>query len=137
VPEIISTTVSPSHRAITLLLNTGETARYALVRRSTGDVHWSSDTFVVDEREGTGLQWERHHGRVTVGEVLRVVPQCARDIERWTREELEEGADLPDLDIVKREKRRRALARLREELDEALARTGSLLPEERHAGRLP
>ena len=113
--EVISTTVSRRERTINLLLESGDTDRYALIRRPSGDVHWSLDTFT---RHGVGepLQWTRHGGRLTVGEVITRVPGCRRDVVRWTTEEIEDGPDTVDVDIFGRDVRRRALERLAAEL---------------------
>ncbi len=118
---IIATTVSAAQRAITIQHADGSSDRLALIRNRDGDVHWRLDGFAVDEREGTGMQWDRHDGRVTVAEALDRAPQCARDIERWTREELEDGADLIELDIFARAVRGKALSRLQAELDAAVS----------------
>jgi hypothetical protein len=109
--EVITTKVSSQHRTITLLLDSGETARYALIRRPTGQVAWFYDTF-RPEVGGGPLQWASHGGRVTVGEVLALVPAARRDILRWTDEELEDGADLIELDIFARDVRAKWLAQL-------------------------
>ena len=114
---VIATQVSSSQRAITIQHADGSSDRLALIRHRDGDVHWRVDGFAVDEKAGTGLQWERHDGRATVAEVLERAPQCERDVLRWTREELEDGADLIELDIFERAVRARALAKLQAELD--------------------
>jgi hypothetical protein len=113
--EVLSTTVSPRHRTIHLLLESGDTDRYALVRRPNGDVHWSLDTF-TREHPGDPWQWAGHTGRLTVAEVLAQIPGCRRDVVRWTHEELEDGPDAVDVDIFARDVRRRALERLGAEL---------------------
>ena len=118
--EVLSTTVSPRHRTINLLLDSGDTDRYALVRRPNGDVHWSHDTF-TREHPGDPLQWSGHTGRLTVGEVLARIPGCRRDVLRWTTEELEDGIDAIDVDIFARDARGRALQRLAAELAAAEA----------------
>ena len=116
--DVISTTVSPRQRTINLLLESGETDRYALIRRPNGDVHWSLDTF-TREHVGDPLRWTRHGGRLTVGEVLDRLPSCRRDVVRWTLEEIEDGPDSLDVDIFGRDARRRALERLAAELHAA------------------
>ena len=113
--DVLSTTVSPRHRTISLLLENGDTARFALVRRPNGDVHWSLDTF-TREHPGDPLQWAGHGGRLTVGQVLTALPGCRRDVLRWTTEEIEDGPDAIDVDIFARDARRRALERLAAEL---------------------
>lgn len=113
--EVITTTVAPRSRSISLLLANGETLRYALVSRPNGDVHWVVDRFTC-ENVGEPLQWAAHHGRLTVGDVVTHLPHCARDIIRWTREEIESGPDADGGDIFARDTRRRALDRLAVEL---------------------
>ena len=113
--EILTTTVSPRHRTISLLLDNGETARFALLRRPNGDVYWSLDTF-TRAAPAEPLEWNGHIGRLTVDDVVRRLPRCQTDIVRWTSEEIDEGWDLIDLDIFARDGRRRALARLCDEL---------------------
>jgi hypothetical protein len=113
---MINTTVSARHRTIALLLESGATDRYALIRRPNGDVHWVYDTF-TRASVGSPLEWASHGGRLTVGEVLARVPGCRREIVRWTAQELEDGPDVMDVDIFSREVRRRALERLAAELD--------------------
>jgi hypothetical protein len=104
--EVVNTTVSPRHRSISLLLDSGDTARYALVRRPDGDVHWSLDTF-ASEHVGGPLQWTGHIGRLTVAQVLNSVPSCRRDVVRWTEEEVEDGVNAISVDIFSGAVRRR------------------------------
>lgn len=111
---VLATTVSASQRAITIQHADGHSDRLALIRHRDGDVHWRRDGFAVDEK--SGMQWERHDGRLTVAQVLEQALQCERDVERWTREELEDGADLIELDIFERAVRARALEKLAAEL---------------------
>jgi hypothetical protein len=111
--EILSTTVSPRHRTISLLLSNGETARFALLRKPNGDVYWSLDMF-TRAAPAEPLEWNGHIGRLTVDEVVRRLPACATDIIRWTTEEIDEGVD--DFDIFAADVRRRALQRLADEL---------------------
>ena len=113
--EVINTTVSARHRTISLLLDNGDTARFALLRKSNGDVYWSLDMF-TRAAPAEPLEWNGHIGRLTVDEVVRRLPACANEIVRWTNEEIEDGWDLVDLDIFARDARRRALERLRTEL---------------------
>ena len=113
--EVITTTVSPRHRTISLLLDNGDTARFALLRKANGDVYWSLDMF-TRAAPAEPLEWNGHIGRLEVAEVVRRLPDCARDIVRWTTEEIEDGHDLFDLDIFARDARRRALERLAAEL---------------------
>lgn len=113
--EVINTTVSPRHRTISLLLDNGETARFALMRRSNGDVYWSLDMF-IRAAAAEPLEWNGHIGRLTVDEVVRRMPSCEDDIVRWTVDEIEDGTDVGDLDIFARDARGRALERLRAEL---------------------
>lgn len=119
---VLATNVSASQRAITIQHADGHSDRLALIRHRDGDVHWRLDGFAVDERAGGGLQWERHDGRLTVAQVLEHAPQCDREIERWTREELDDGPDLIELDIFERAIRARALERLAAELAAAFPR---------------
>ena len=113
--EVINTTVSARHRTISLLLDNGETARFALLRKPSGDVYWSLDMF-TRAAPAEPLEWNGHIGRLTVDDVVRRLPACATEIVRWTTDEIEDGWDLPDLDIFARDSRRRALDRLRIEL---------------------
>lgn len=114
---VITTKLSSSHRTITLLLESGETARFALIRRPSGEVSWVYDTF-VPEQGGGPLQWHTHGGHITVGDVLASVPGARREILRWTTEEIEDGPNLIELDIFARDVRRRALDLLRTERDQ-------------------
>ena len=113
--EVITTTVSPRHRTISLLLDNGETARFALLRKPNGDVYWSLDLF-TRAAPAEPLEWNGHIGRLTADEVVRRLPACATEVVRWTTDEIEDGWDLPDLDIFSRDVRRRALDRLRLEV---------------------
>jgi len=113
--EVINTTVSPRHRTISLLLDNGETARFALLRKPNGDVYWSLDMF-TRAAPAEPLEWTGHIGRLTVDDVVRRLPACENDIVRWTLDEIEDGADVGDLDIFARDARARALERLRAEL---------------------
>lgn len=116
--EIINTTVSARHRTISLLLASGVTDRYALIRRPNGEVYWSLDSFTREDGGGP-LRWAGHGGRVTVADVIARVPAAARDILRWTREEIEDGPDVYEIDLFSRENRRRSLERLAAELEAA------------------
>jgi hypothetical protein len=109
----LTTTVSPTQRTISVLLESGETERYALAQTREGDLFWRQDTFA-------GAAWVGHGGRLTVGDVVARVPSCARHVVAWTRAEIELGADLPDADVFVRAIRRDALARLTRELVTAL-----------------
>ena len=113
--EVINTTVSPRHRTISLLLDNGDTARFALLRKPNGDVYWSLDLF-TRAAPAEPLEWNGHIGRLTADEVARRLPRCEDDIVRWTMDEIEDGDDVGDLDIFARDVRRRALERLRAEL---------------------
>ena len=113
--EVINTTVSPRHRTISLLLDNGKTARFALMRMPNGDVYWSLDLF-TRAAPAEPAQWNAHIGRLTVAEVVRRLPHCERDIVRWTTDEIEDGAESFELDIFARDVRRRALDRLGAEL---------------------
>ena len=108
----LSTTISPSQRSISVLLESGETERYALAQSRDGDVYWRQDTFAASA-------WVGHGGRLTVGQVLARVPGCERQVVAWTREEIELGPDLPDADMFVRAIRADALKRLARELDAA------------------
>jgi hypothetical protein len=116
VPEIITTTVSSLHRTISLGHEDGAVVRYALVRDRHGDVFWRHDVFDAAK----GMRWVAHGGRVTVGQVLSSAPQCARDVRRWTEQEIEEGPDAADVDVLARASRAEALQRLAQELAAAL-----------------
>lgn len=113
--QVINTTVSSRHRTISLLLDNGETARFALLRKTNGDVYWSLDMF-TRAAVAEPLEWSGHIGRLTVDEVVRRLPACEEDIVRWTMDEIEDGPDVGDLDIFARDARGRALDRLRAEL---------------------
>jgi hypothetical protein len=113
--EIITTTVSPRNRTISLLLDNGDTARFALLRKRSGDVYWSLDMF-KRAAPAEPLEWSAHLGRLTVADTIRRLPECERDIVRWTQQEIEDGPELADLDIFARDARRRALERLASEL---------------------
>lgn len=113
--EVINTTVSSRHRTISLLLDNGDTARFALLRKPSGDVYWSLDMF-TRAAAAEPLEWAGHIGRLTVDEVVRRMPSCEDDIVRWTVDEIEDGTDVGDLDIFARDARGRALERLRAEL---------------------
>jgi hypothetical protein len=116
VPEILATTVSPAQRAISVLDDSGETARYALAETRDGDVFWRLDIFDGDAGGVSAGAWLRHGGRLTVGEVMASVPSCARHVATWTRHEIEMGADLPGADLFARAVRADALRRLGREL---------------------
>jgi hypothetical protein len=113
--EVLTTTVAPRNRTISLVLDNGETARFALLRKDNGDVYWSLDLF-TRAAATEALQWSGHIGRLTVADVVSRMPSCARDIVQWTEQELEDGHELVDLDIFSRDARRRALERLAAEL---------------------
>ncbi len=113
--EVINTTVSPRHRTISLLLDNGQTARFALLRKPNGDVYWSLDMF-SRAAPAEPLEWSGHIARLTADEVARRLPRCAADVIRWTSEEIDDGWDLVELDIFARDVRRRALERLTAEL---------------------
>jgi hypothetical protein len=113
--EIITTTVSPRHRTISLLLDNGETARFALLRKPNGDVFWSLDMF-RRAAPAEPLEWSGHIGRLATDEVVRRLPDCADHVIRWTDEEIEDGMDSLDLDVFAADVRRRALERLAAEL---------------------
>ena len=112
---VISTTVSSRHRTINLLLDNGETARFALLRKPNGDVYWSLDLF-TRAAPAEPLQWNGHIGRLTVADVAARLPECAAEVMRWTQDEIDDGADLVDLDIFGSDARRRALDKLAREL---------------------
>jgi hypothetical protein len=116
----VSTTVSVLTRSINVLVDDGKTERFALVRGNNGEVHWRHDVFGPRDDHGQ-TPWIDHSGRLTVGEVLERIPKCARDVRRWTRDEIELGADDGDVDIFSREVRRRSLDRLADELGAASA----------------
>ena len=113
--EILTTTVSARHRTISLLLDNGQTARFALLRKPNGDVFWSLDMF-TRAAPAEPLQWSGHIGRLTVAEVVRRLPACEADVLRWTAEEIEDGVEGFALDIFAADVRRRALERLAAEL---------------------
>ena len=118
-PETISTAVSIVHRSISVLYDTGDTIRYALAQSPDGEVFWREDTFGPDADGVAGKVWLSHGGRLSVADVCARVPQCSRDVMRWTQLEIEAGPDLPDGDVFTRMIRADALARLRDELDAA------------------
>jgi hypothetical protein len=115
----MSTTVSVLTRSISVLLESGESERLALVRTPEGDVHWRHDLFgAYDERSGS-QPWIAFFGRLTVDQVLALVPQCEREVVLWTREEIECGPDDVDGDIFVKAARREALAALDAQLASA------------------
>jgi hypothetical protein len=118
--EILATTVSPAQRAISVLDESGETARYALAESREGDVFWRLDVFDGDAGGVSAGAWLRHGGRLTVGEVMALVPSCARQVADWTRDEIELGPDLPGADVFVRAARADALRRLGRELAAAV-----------------
>jgi hypothetical protein len=68
---------------------------------------------VTDEGERS---WVGHVGKLPVGEVVDRIPSCTRHVLAWTREEIEAGSELPELDIFRRDVRSRSLMRLSAEL---------------------
>lgn len=122
---VINTTTSGLQRTIQLLLDTGEVERFALARRRDGGVAWRHDTFMADGTAPGAQSWVAHGGRVTVAEVLARVPKCRREIIDWTRDEIADGADGPDLDIFRRAERAKDLALLDAELRAALTRVAA------------
>ncbi len=104
------------NRSINILVATGETERFALVPGAGGELHWRHDVFGADDHAGRASQWLAHHGRLTVGEVLSRVPHCRREVLRWTREEVDAGPDMFELDLFEQAERREALERLAAEL---------------------
>ena len=116
---VISTNVSVMSRSINVLMSDGTTERFALVAATDGGVHWRHDIF--DLTAAGERTWIRHGGLLSVAEVLSHIPSCGRHVISWTREEIEGGADLPELDIFRRDVRRRALDRLSSELSTARA----------------
>jgi hypothetical protein len=114
----VSTTVSILTRSISVLLESGDTERFALVRLPNGDVHWRHDLFGVFDEATGGRPWIAHRGQLTVGEVAAQVPHCERHVVAWTRDEIDCGPDDADGDIFVRDVRRRALAALEAQLAE-------------------
>ena len=119
--DVISTTVSMFNRSINVLVSSGETERFALVPGAGGELHWRHDTFGADDHAGRASEWLAHNGRLTVAEVVARAPQCRREVLRWTREEVEAGPDVFELDMFEQAVRREALARLAAELAAAEA----------------
>lgn len=119
--DVISTTVSMFNRSINVLVSSGETERFALVPAGGGELFWRHDTFGADDDSGRASQWLAHGGRLTVGQVLARVPQCRREVLRWTREEIEAGPHHFDLDLFEQHARQASLARLADELAAAEA----------------
>jgi hypothetical protein len=111
----LSTTVSVVQRAVNVLLESGETERFALVQAADGAVHWRHDTFAADHA------WISHGGRLSVAEVLARVPQCERQVRAWTREEIDLGPRPVGVDAFAAAVRESALERLAAELDDAAA----------------
>src|SRR5687767_4353565 len=97
--EVITTTVSVASRAINVLLDNGETERYALAEAGDGDLFWRQDTFGPAEDDVSGKVWLRHGGRLSVGQVMDQAPQCKREIRRWTLEEIEAGEAIAEGDL--------------------------------------
>ena len=119
--SVVNTTRSSLQRTIQVLLDTGEVERYALARRRDGGVAWRQDTFTSDGGAPGADTWIAHGGRVTVAEVLHRIPSCRRDVLEWTRHEIADGPDDPDLDLFSRATRVEDLARLEAELRAAMA----------------
>jgi hypothetical protein len=113
----LSTTVSPTQRTISVLLESGEIERVALHETRDGDLYWRRDTYAGIQ---TGAAWLAHGGRLTVGQVLALVPACAKHVIAWTEEEIETGSELPDADVFVRASRADALRRLGAELTAAI-----------------
>jgi hypothetical protein len=107
----LTTTVSARQRTISVLLETGVTERYCLMRRTSGEVRWVLDSF----KNGA---WTAHGGTLTVADVVERIPDAARDVIRWTEREVEDGVDVVEVDLFSRERRRECLARLASELGE-------------------
>ena len=112
----LSTTVSPGQRTISVLMESGEIERFALHQTRDGDVYWRRDTFAADAGVPSGAVWLAHGGRLSVGQVVDLVPACANHVIAWTREEIELGPNLPDADVFVRVVRADALRRLDREL---------------------
>lgn len=112
----IQTTVSAASRTITQLLENGRTVRYALASNGNGDVYWRQDTFAAADDVVQPLRWLSHAGPLTVDAVLAAIPQCDRAIRAWTQAEIDDEFAAADLDASGRERRERALIRLRDEL---------------------
>ena len=115
-PEPIHTTVSVAQRTITQLLTDGRTVRYALAATSDGDVYWRQDTFAAADDLIQPLRWLSHEAPLTVAAVVAAVPKCEDTIRAWTRAEIEDAFAGADLDALGRERRARAIVRLREQL---------------------
>ncbi len=105
----LSTTVSARERSVSVLHESGVTERYCLLRRPNGEVRWVLDSF----EDGT---WTAHGGVLSVGDVIARVPDAARDVVRWTEQELEAGIDVVEVDLFSRDRRKRSLERLANEL---------------------
>jgi hypothetical protein len=116
--EVINTTLSTRHRTVSVLLDNGVTQRYCLMRRQTGEVGWVLDSFTTDV-VGAPLTWAAHGGALRVADVLDRLPGAAREVRRWTEQEIEDGVDVVEVDLFSRDRRRRALERLVQELAEA------------------
>jgi hypothetical protein len=111
--QTLTITANPSRRTISVLLESGETERFALAQSRLGDVFWRQDTFAGDA-------WLAHGGRRTVAEVVAQLPSCRALVRDWTQAEIELGSDLPDADVFVRHERAEALRRLDRELAVAL-----------------
>jgi hypothetical protein len=108
----MATTVSVRTRSISVLLESGDSERLALVRTPEGDVHWRHDLFGrIDDATGTS-PWLAHFGKLTVEQVLALVPHCERVVVEWTRDEIDCGPEDVDGDIFVQHARRDALAAL-------------------------
>jgi len=114
----LSTTVSPTQRTISVLLESGEIERFALHQTREGDLFWRRDTYAGIQ---SGSAWLAHGGRLTVGQGIAHLPACAKQVIAWTEEEIEIGTALPDADVFVRAARADALRRLGAELSAALS----------------
>ena len=114
----LQTTVSVMQRTITVRCANGVDERYALFRFERGEVYWRLDEFSGVDDLGQP-RWSAYVGRLSVGEVIGRLPDQARTIADWTRQEIALGTVVAD-DIFSAMVREEALAGLQAELDALL-----------------
>jgi hypothetical protein len=114
----LQTIVSVMRRTITVCRTNGVGERYALFRFGRGEVYWRLDKFCGLDDVGQP-RWVDYVGRLSVGEVIDRLPDQARTIVDWTREEIALGTVVAE-DIFSAMVREEALALLQAELDALL-----------------
>jgi hypothetical protein len=119
-PRVVATTAFPAKRLIVVLRSDAKADRYALHRFPDGSVSWRADTFTAPEHPAEPECWIAYRGELTVAEVIEHVPDQARVVLEWTREEIARDVDVSALeDVHIAERRALSLRRLSGELDDA------------------